>query len=153
MTRRELYRFIETMRCAARDLGHRQDEHASGQKILDAFRLGMHGRRGMVAEARNGEAAMLPLLDSDEVRTVLDADDALGRVYQALNAPALELAYRATARERKKFAPGEIHAVSQVFTPRWVMEFLLHNTLGKLWIELHPTSRLRDKLNWLIPGA
>ncbi len=64
----------------------------------------------------------------------LQQDDALGQIYQAINAPNLERAYRATARERRKFTDDEIPSVTQLFTtPRFVVEFLLHNTLGRLW--------------------
>ena len=85
-----------------------------------------------------------------ELRDVLGQDDALGHIYQAINAPALEAAYRATARDRRKFTTAEIPAVTQLFTPKWVVEFLLHNTLGKLWIEEHPESSLAHKWNWLV---
>lgn len=33
---------------------------------------------------------------------------------------------------------------SQIYTPRWVVEFLLNNSLGKLWMEMHPESQLTD---------
>jgi hypothetical protein len=77
-----------------------------------------------------------------ELQSLCKSDDALGQVYQAINAPALEAAYRATARDRRKFTAAEIPAVTQLFTPKWVVEFLLQNTLGKLWLEMHPDSRL-----------
>jgi hypothetical protein len=77
-----------------------------------------------------------------DLQSLCKSDDALGQVYQAINAPALEAAYRATARDRRKFTAAEIPAVTQLFTPKWVVEFLLQNTLGKLWRELHPDSRL-----------
>jgi hypothetical protein len=70
-------------------------------------------------------------------------DDALGQIYQAINAPVLERAYRSTALQRRKFTAGEIPAVTQLFTPKWVVEFLLHNTLGRLWRQMHPDSRLQ----------
>src|SRR5688572_3413113 len=88
------------------------------------------------------------LLDNDSFASVLHQDDALGRIYQAINAPALEAAYRAARRERRKFAEADIPAVTQLFTPRWVVEFLLHNTLGALWLETHPDSRVN--LAWLV---
>ncbi|MGA3065482.1 MAG: N-6 DNA methylase [Tepidisphaeraceae bacterium] len=93
-------------------------------------------------------AAVSPVLFQG-LQDLLAEDDALGRIYQAINSPALEAAYRATARTGRKFAPGEIPAVTQLFTPRWVVEFLLHNTLGRLWRRMHPQSRLNWK--WLVP--
>ena len=149
MTRRELYQFVATLRSAAgQSAGRNRDMNGKNEFVLNSVRLAMHRRRGRDIEPVDGEAALLQLLDRDEVRTLLDADDALGQVYQALNAPALESAYRATSKERRKFSADEIPAVSQLFTPRWVVEFLLHNTLGKLWIEWHPQTRLRDQLEW-----
>ncbi|HET6250225.1 MAG TPA: N-6 DNA methylase [Tepidisphaeraceae bacterium] len=150
MTRRELYRFVETVRSAARNCSTQADGQSDEHLVLNAFRLAMQRRRGQRNQIQNGEAILLPLIDCDDARTLLDEDDCLGRVYQALNAPAMESAYRSSAHLRQKFADHEISAVSQVFTPRWVVEFLLHNTLGKLWVELHPTTRLRQNLNWLV---
>jgi hypothetical protein len=88
-----------------------------------------------------------------ELREVLGQDDALGHIYQAINAPALEAAYRATARDRRKFTTAEIPAVTQLFTPKWVVEFLLHNTLGKLWTAGNPASALPSKWKWMVKPA
>src|SRR5688500_10553318 len=62
-------------------------------------------------------------LDGADVSALLARDDALGAAYQALNAPALEAAYRATARDGRKFTPEEIPSVTGLFTPAWVAEF------------------------------
>jgi hypothetical protein len=79
---------------------------------------------------------------------LLGADDCLGQVYQAINEPALAAAYRATSRSGGKFQDSEIPAVTQLFTPAWVVGFLLHNTLGRSWLEMHPDSRV--ELEWLV---
>ena len=39
--------------------------------------------------------------------------------------------------------------VTQLFTPRWVVRFLVENTLGRLWVEMHPDSRLNE-ISWPI---
>lgn len=109
------------------------------RKLLDLAEDAMRG-------GKEGSSALA------ELRPLLKQDDALGQIYQAINAPALEAAYRGTARERRKFTASEIPAVTQLFTPKWVVEFLLQNTLGKLWLDWHPDSRLRDKWNWISPG-
>ena len=87
-----------------------------------------------------------------ELQSLLHHDDLLGQIYQAVNAPALEAAYRATARDRRKFSSDEIPAVTQLFTPKWVVEFLLQNTLGRLWLEVHRDSGLGKKWKWLMKG-
>src|SRR5688572_12931664 len=96
-------------------------------------------RRALQAVARAmGERRSLPVSVDwphcgavDRLTGLLDRDDALSAIYQALNAPALEAAYRATARDGRKFDAGEIPAVTGLFTPGWVAGFLLENTLGK----------------------
>ena len=115
-------------------------------------RLG--GAAGLLAAVAEGmrsvrtePASVTPVLG--KLRSLLHHDDFLGQVYQAINAPALEAAYRATARDRRKFTADEIPAVTQLFTPKWVVEFLLQNTLGKLWVEMHADSRLGKKWKWL----
>ena len=85
-----------------------------------------------------------------DLEPLLNQDDALGRIYQAINAPALEAAYRGTARTGRKFTHKEIRAVTQLFTPKWVVEFLLQNSLGRLWLQMHPDSRLQKEWKWLV---
>jgi len=89
-----------------------------------------------------------------DLEPLLSQDDALGRIYQAINAPALEAAYRGTACTGRKFTAKEIPAVTQLFTPKWVVEFLLQNSLGQLWLRMHPDSRLQKEWKWLVdsPG-
>ncbi len=85
-----------------------------------------------------------------ELQSLLNQDDALGRIYQAINAPALEAAYRGTAWTGRKFRSEEIPAVTQLFTPRWVVEFLLQNSLGRIWVRMHPDTRLRETWKWFV---
>jgi type I restriction-modification system DNA methylase subunit len=33
---------------------------------------------------------------------------------------------------------------SQVYTPRWVVEFLVHNSLGKMYLEMYPDSEIKE---------
>src|SRR5689334_17118234 len=83
-------------------------------------------------------------LARSDLSSVLARDDVLGAVYQALNAAALESAYRATARERRKFAESEIPSVSGLYTPLWVAERLVRDTLLRSWRESEPKPRVRE---------
>src|SRR5690349_20899789 len=89
-------------------------------------------------------------IDDPDALALAKLDDALGVLYQALSAPKLQAAYRATSRQRRKFRADEIPAVTQLFTPRWVVEFLLQNTLGRLWVQWHPDSQLPQRWRWMI---
>ena len=43
-----------------------------------------------------------------------------------------------------KITAENIPAATQLFTPRWIVRYMVENTLGKLWLTLKPTSKLRQ---------
>lgn len=43
--------------------------------------------------------------------------------------------------------------VTQLFTPHWVVRYLVENTLGKQWLRAHPGSALREKFEYLVTPA
>lgn len=47
-------------------------------------------------------------------------------------------------------AKNDIPAATQVFTPDWVVRYIVDNSLGKYWIERNPDSKLKEKLEYLI---
>ena len=46
----------------------------------------------------------------------------------------------------------DIPAVTQLFTPHWIVRYLVENSLGRLWLLNRPQSRLRDKMPYYIEG-
>ena len=54
---------------------------------------------------------------------------------------------------RKSAVPTEdIPAVTQLFTPHWIVRYLVENSLGRLWMLNRPSSRLRDHMPYYIEG-
>jgi type II restriction/modification system DNA methylase subunit YeeA len=54
---------------------------------------------------------------------------------------------------RKSAVPTEdIPAVTQLFTPHWIVRYLVENSLGRLWLLNRPNSRLRDHMPYYIEG-
>lgn len=47
--------------------------------------------------------------------------------------------------------PDEAPIINQFFTVAWIVKALVHNTLGRLWLEAHPASKLKSKLDYLVP--
>ena len=47
----------------------------------------------------------------------------------------------------------DIPAATQLFTPRWIVEYMVQNTVGKLWLQNKPSSRLRDHMPYFIDSA
>ncbi|MEP7125960.1 MAG: BREX-1 system adenine-specific DNA-methyltransferase PglX [Byssovorax sp.] len=54
---------------------------------------------------------------------------------------------------RKGPVPTEdIPAATQLFTPRWIVRYLIENSLGRLWLRSHPGSKLRERMPYYIEG-
>jgi len=76
---------------------------------------------------------------------VFTADDSIGWVYQ----------FWQTKRKQEVNASGEkiggadISPVTQLFTEHYMVEFLLHNSLGAWWVARHPDDPLNAKLTYL----
>lgn len=55
---------------------------------------------------------------------------------------------------RKKAVPTEdIPAVTQLFTPHWIVRYLVENSLGRLWLLSRPSSKLREHMPYYIEGG
>jgi hypothetical protein len=54
---------------------------------------------------------------------------------------------------RKKAVPTEdIPAVTQLFTPHWIVRYLVENSLGRLWLLNRPVSKLREQMPYYVEG-
>lgn len=58
--------------------------------------------------------------------------------------------------ETKKSKKGglksdEQAAATQLFTPHWVVRYMVENSLGRIWMTLHPDSRLKEEMPYYIP--
>jgi len=69
------------------------------------------------------------------------SDDIMGWLYESYNCKKRE----SFKSRDEKIEYNWVSVTSQIYTPRWVVEFILNNSLGKLWMEMHPESKLREK--------
>ena len=53
-------------------------------------------------------------------------------------------------RKSKKAGADEIPAATQLFTPDWIVKYLVQNTVGRLWTQNHPESRLHESWEYYI---
>jgi hypothetical protein len=51
---------------------------------------------------------------------------------------------------KSKVKKEDIPAATQLFTPRWIVEYMVQNTLGKLWLQNKPNSNLREYMPYFI---
>jgi hypothetical protein len=53
-------------------------------------------------------------------------------------------------KKNKKAGADEIPAATQLFTPHWIVRYLVENSLGRLWMLNRPSSRLLDQMDYYI---
>ena len=47
----------------------------------------------------------------------------------------------------------DIPAATQLFTPNWIVKYMVQNTLGRMWLATYPDSPLKDKMEYYIESA
>jgi len=75
--------------------------------------------------------------------------EVLGWLYQYYISD-LKAEYMARKTAYKK---EEIPAVTQLFTPKWIVQYLVQNSLGRSWLLHHPDSGLKSKMAYYIEPA
>jgi len=53
-------------------------------------------------------------------------------------------------KKNKKITPENIPAATQLFTPHWIVRYLVENSLGRLWLLNHPKSKLIEQMEYYI---
>ncbi len=53
----------------------------------------------------------------------------------------------------KVVASEDIPAATQLFTPNWIVKYLVQNTLGRQWLATYPQSSLRQQMEYYIEPA
>ena len=53
-------------------------------------------------------------------------------------------------KKNKKITAENIPAATQLFTPHWIVRYLVENSLGRLWMLNHPKSKLIDRMEYYI---
>jgi type II restriction/modification system DNA methylase subunit YeeA len=53
-------------------------------------------------------------------------------------------------KKNKKIIPENIPAATQLFTPHWIVRYLVENSLGRLWLLNRPGSKLVEQMDYYI---
>ena len=56
----------------------------------------------------------------------------------------------AKLKKNQKITPSNIPAATQLFTPHWIVKYMVENSLGKLWMLNNPTSTLKEQMKYFI---
>lgn len=70
----------------------------------------------------------------------------LGWMYQYYNADVKDEFFKA----KRKAAAADIAPATQLFTPEWIVRYMVQNSLGRLWMLNNPGSSLRERMEYYI---
>jgi DNA modification methylase len=88
---------------------------------------------------------LVAAIDEDDWKEV----EIIGWLYQFYISERKEEVF-AGLKKNQKITPENIPAATQLFTPHWIVRYLVENSLGRLWLLNHPDSKLADKMPYYI---
>lgn len=97
--------------------------------------LGEHGILAMIREVMTEEACQ-------DVEVI-------GWLYQYYISEKKDEVF-ANVKKGKKVQSHQIPAVTQLFTPHWIVKYMVQNSLGRLWLDSHPKSSLKAKMEYYV---
>ena len=72
--------------------------------------------------------------------------EVLGWMYQFYNSERKEDFFKS----KRKAEAADIAPATQLFTPEWIVRYMVENSLGRLWMLNHPESALREHMEYYI---
>ncbi len=76
--------------------------------------------------------------------------EVIGWLYQFYISEKKDAVFEGLKKKNKKITPENIPPATQLFTPHWIVRYLVENSLGRLWLLNRPNSRLAEKMEYYI---
>ncbi|WP_077369896.1 BREX-1 system adenine-specific DNA-methyltransferase PglX [Anaerosalibacter sp. Marseille-P3206] len=77
----------------------------------------------------------------------------IGWLYQYYNTEPKDEVFKKFGDKNKVNTKEDIPAATQLFTPDWIVRYMVENSLGRLWIEGHPDEELKENWKYYIEDA
>ncbi|WP_370576111.1 BREX-1 system adenine-specific DNA-methyltransferase PglX [Methanomethylovorans sp.] len=134
----ELYKYLILRLCnyLNRTMSFLFEEIADYTELLFPEKL-LH--IGSIVKDMNG------IIAEDDWREV----EVIGWIYQDYIAPKKDKVFK-DLQKNVKISKENIPAATQLFTPHWIVRYLVENSLGRLWMLNRPGSRLAEKMDYYI---
>ena len=98
-----------------------------------------------------GETVLTRLVKIPEENFMNDVQ-IIGWLYQYYNTKAKEKVF-ASLKKNIKISKEDIPAATQLFTPDWIVRYMVENSLGRLWLEGHPNDALKAQWKYYLDEA
>ena len=95
-----------------------------------------------------GDTVVTKLLDIPE-EDFLEDVEIIGWMYQFYISSKKDAVYAS----KKTITKDTLPAVTQLFTPDWIVRYMAENSVGRLWLESYPDSPLRSEMKYYVEDA
>ena len=100
------------------------------------------------------EGGFVDMLNHSEFITEEDykTTELLGWLYQFYIAERKDEVF-ASFKKGKKAEADDIAPATQIFTPNWIVKYMVENTLGRIYLDNNPDSDLQEQMPYLVEKA
>lgn len=119
-----------------------------------------HTREAMTPDACGAENNQLSIISNQQEKTdgcrlnaagsvATGGVEVIGWLYQFYISEKKDEVFDGL-KKNKKITPENIPAATQLFTPHWIVRYLVENSLGRLWMLNRPNSKLKERMDYYI---
>lgn len=138
----ELYRYLLLTQC-----------NALNELLPEMFeRLGAYTEMLLPNNILKPEGVIGRLVNDIPEEDFKDAVQIIGWMYQYYNTEPKQEVFDGL-KKNIKITKEKIPAATQLFTPDWIVRYMVENSLGRLWLDSHPNSKLRDGWKYYVDEA
>ncbi len=92
------------------------------------------------------------MVDDIEESDWLEEVEIIGWMYQYYISEKKDEVF-ASLKKNVKITKENIPAATQLFTPKWIVKYMVENSLGRLWLEGHPNEELQKEWKYYLEEA
>ncbi len=92
---------------------------------------------------------LVSMIDEDDWKEQVEI---IGWLYQYYISEKKDEVF-ADLKKNKKITKENIPAATQLFTPKWIVKYMVENSLGRLWLESHPNEDLQQQWKYYLEEA
>ena len=97
----------------------------------------------------DSESVINKLVKDEELTASFQEVEVIGWLYQYYISEKKDNVF-AKLKKNIKISKEDIPAATQLFTPNWIVRYMVENSLGTLWLESHPESSIKSEMRYYV---
>ena len=97
----------------------------------------------------NDNGIIRQLIDTIPEEDFTNQVEIIGWMFQFYNSELKDDTFNAL-KKKVKIKKERIPAATQLFTPEWIVKYMVENSVGRLWLENHPNDELKSNLKYYV---